>query len=70
MGPTVPQQQPTGNSTTWYGIFSLIAAGLSAFTQIWTTIHGAPVDPLHTTTTIGMAASGVGLIKAQDAAKK
>lgn len=51
--------------TTWTGIIQLIMAGISAFTQIWGTVHGAPVDPLHSMMTVGLAAGGVNGVQSQ-----
>jgi hypothetical protein len=44
----------------WSSILQLVMAGVSAFTQVWGIIHGAPVDPKHSALTVGLAASGLG----------
>lgn len=40
------------------GWVQLIMAGLSAFVQVWQTIHGMPPDATHMAVTAGLAASG------------
>jgi hypothetical protein len=50
----------------WSAILQLVMAAVSAFTQIWTAVHGASVDPTHAAVAVGLAASGLGHAKSNN----
>jgi hypothetical protein len=47
----------------WSSIMQLVMAAVSAFAQVWSVIHGAPIDASHVAVAAGLAASGLGQAK-------